>query len=431
MATTGPGKHRHLANGKWTTDKDPDHVHTFTETAYPADKLTEAEVISLRALIAGGGTGTTPVPNPPPGPTPDITAPIISGVAITVTGQTSATVTLATNEASTVRLRYGTSTAYGTTTAYTASGTSHSFSLTGLDPITTYHLVAEALDAAGNLGLSGDRTFTTAAPLGSPTPVTSVAALITALQNSTIREIVLANGTYSMGYQDINGALSPGYIRTAATSVVVRAETDGGVTLDLGGSGSPHIMFRGGAAYQEWRGFKFANSHPGDNGVVMFGEGNGTAVHHLTLRNIEFLSSISAGPGPNGNYQNGQGLYFSWATGGNHDILVDGFVSAAALWSQVHVYHDSPSTGSNITVRNATWTLARQTHAQMGIVAWSTTMSGYLFEDIAVSGANEYGFRHAAGGTMTLRRVTTTNSGVAGFYSSLGTYPTVTGLTFA
>lgn len=256
--------------------------------------------------------------------------------------------------------------------------------------------------------------------------------MLSALRDTSIREIVVANGSYSTSWMDINASTYPAYARTAANSVVVRAETDGGVTFDLGGSSSPHILFRDGASYQEWRGFRFGNSHPSDNGVIMFGEGIGIPSHHLTLRNIEFLPSISTGPGPNGNYQNGQGIYFSRAgSGGNHDILIDGFVSSAALWSQIHVYHDElDGPGHDITVRNATLNLGRQSHAQMGIVAWSTKMRNFLFENITVNGANEYGVRHAAGGTMTLRNVTTNNSGAKGFYSSLGSYPTVSGVTF-
>jgi hypothetical protein len=230
---------------------------------------------------------------------------------------------------------------------------------------------------------------------------------------------------------DINASAHPGFARTPANAVLVRAETDGGVTFDLGGSSSPHMIFRNGAAYQEWRGFKFGNSHPSNGGVIHFGDGDGPASHHLTLRNIEFLPSIVAGPGPNGNYQNGQGIYFSWAptaTGGNHDILIDGFACNAELWSCIHAYHDeSGSVGHDITIRNSTIGADNT----MGIVLWAATIHDWLIEDVTITGANEYGVRHAAGGTgITFRHVTTTGSGSRGFYSSLGSYPNVSGLTF-
>jgi hypothetical protein len=260
---------------------------------------------------------------------------------------------------------------------------------------------------------------------GSSVTVSSISELLSALANTGISQITLANGVYSTSPLIIDGAAHPNYIRTAATSVLVRAETTGGVTLDFGGSGIAQ-WFRGGAAYQEWRGFKYANVLPGDNGVIEFGEGNGVPVHHITLRNIEFLSSIVRQTSINS-----QGIYFSWAnlaSGGNHDILVDGFVSNADLWSAVHVYHDDLGhVGHHITVKNATV----GTNHTMGIVLWSHTIHDYLFEDINVVGANEYGVRHAIGGTgLTLRRVTTTGSGVSGFYSGVGTYPNVPGMAF-
>ena len=261
--------------------------------------------------------------------------------------------------------------------------------------------------------------------------VSSVAALLAALRDRSIREIVVANGTYTTNWLDINGSAYAGYARTAANAVVVRAETDGGVTFDLGGSGSPHILFRNGASYQEWRGFNFGNSHPSNNGVIHFGDGPGPASHHLTLRNIELLPSITVGPGPNGNYMNGQGVYFSWApssTGGNHDIVIDGLACNARLWSCIHAYHDDMgAVGHDITIRHVTI----GTNNTMGIVLWSGTIHDWLIEDVTIDGANEYGIRHAVGGTgITFRRVTTTGSGSSGFFSSLGGFPNVPGLSF-
>jgi hypothetical protein len=415
--------HRHKDSRlKWTTtDAEPEIPH-------PADVLTAAEVDGLKALLAaaGGGGGVTPVPNDPPPPTPDITAPTVSNVVISGVTSTGATISWTTSEAATGIVEYGESIAYGSQTAATASGTLHSRTLSGLVAGSTYHFRIRATDTAGNLRLDQDRTFsTTAVPVsGGSVMVSSISALLNARKLLTVSEVILVNGTYSMTWLDL------GLVRTQAAPVLIRAETDGGVTLDLGGSSSPHLLFRNGLAYEEWRGFKFANSHPSDNGVIMFGEGNGTAVHHLTLRNIEFLSSITTGPGPNGNYTNGQGLYFSWSTTGNHDILVDGFVSNAELWAPIHIYHDEQAgPGHDITIRNATINCSGS-HGQMGIVAWSAEITGYLFEDIDIAGANEYGVRHNSGGTMTFRRVTTTGSGVAGFYSNIGSYPSVSGITF-
>jgi hypothetical protein len=65
---------------------------------------------------------------------------------------TSATVTWVTNEAATTQVQYGTTTAYGATTALNGSLlTTHSQALTGLSAATTYYYRVLSRDAAGNL----------------------------------------------------------------------------------------------------------------------------------------------------------------------------------------------------------------------------------------------------------------------------------------
>jgi hypothetical protein len=437
---TGSNSHSHpvKVGGKTYTTGSIGHQHT--ETPKPADSFTAAEVTALKALLVagGGGGGTAPLPpNDPPPPTPDIIAPTVSNLTLSSVTSSGVTVACNTDEAATVRFEYGlTSSSTTALTTATTSGTSHLKTITGLLAGSDHRIRALATDTAGNLRQDSWRTFRTIAspaPVGGVSNVSSWSALLTALANPTNREIILADGTYSISQTMIDGAVTPGFIRTASTSVVVRAATDGGVTLDLGGSGGMHLWIRNGIAYQEWRGFKFGNSHPGNNGVVGLGEGNGTPLHHVTLRNIELLSSITAGPGPNGNYINGQGIYFTWANGGgNHDLLLDGFISNAELWAPIHIYHDEgDGPGDNNIIRNATINCVGA-HGQNGIVAWSGKLTNWLFEDIDINGANEFGFRHRNTGssTMTLRRVVTTASGVQGFFSEAGSYPSVPGVTF-
>jgi len=105
--------------------------------------------------------------------TPDITAPVFSNVAAVVINPTSATITWTTNENSDSQVEYGTTQAYGqSTTLNPALVTSHSQGLSGLNPGTQYHYRVKSKDAAGNLAMSGDSTFT-AAPDTSPPTVTS------------------------------------------------------------------------------------------------------------------------------------------------------------------------------------------------------------------------------------------------------------------
>ena len=95
----------------------------------------------------------------------DTTPPTISAVTAINVSATLATVQWATNEGATSQVEYGTTTAYGTTSALdSALVTSHSVGLVGLAGSTTYHYRVISKDAAGNTATSGDYTFTTPAP---------------------------------------------------------------------------------------------------------------------------------------------------------------------------------------------------------------------------------------------------------------------------
>ena len=67
-----------------------------------------------------------------------------------------------TDEPATAQLEYGLTPSYGNVLALNTSGTSHRASLNGLIRDTVYHYRINARDAAGNLVVSPDRTFSTA-----------------------------------------------------------------------------------------------------------------------------------------------------------------------------------------------------------------------------------------------------------------------------
>ena len=73
-----------------------------------------------------------------------ITNPTISNIQVGSITSTSAVVTCTTDIAAVVRVNYGPTTAYGLATADGASGTSHSRTLSGLTPNTTYHYQVRA-----------------------------------------------------------------------------------------------------------------------------------------------------------------------------------------------------------------------------------------------------------------------------------------------
>ena len=102
----------------------------------------------------------------------DTTPPVISGVSASSVTTTSATIGWSTNETSDSQVEYGTTTAYGSSTGLNAAlVTSHSAFVSGLTASTLYHYRAKSRDAAGNLAVSGDFTFTTtSAPPPPPDP---------------------------------------------------------------------------------------------------------------------------------------------------------------------------------------------------------------------------------------------------------------------
>jgi len=105
----------------------------------------------------------------------DTTPPVISAVTSTSVSSSGATITWTTNEASDSQVDYGTTTAYGSSTALNASAvTAHSALLSGLSANTIYHYRVRSRDAAGNLALSADFTFTTQTAADTTPPTVSM-----------------------------------------------------------------------------------------------------------------------------------------------------------------------------------------------------------------------------------------------------------------
>ena len=110
--------------------------------------------IIIACLFVGGGiyyfANQTETPSQPIS-TADITPPSIQSGPTSSTTETDATITWETDEATTGKVEYGTSEAYGLTAPLdTNLSTSHSVALTGLDPGTTYYFNVISKDAAGN-----------------------------------------------------------------------------------------------------------------------------------------------------------------------------------------------------------------------------------------------------------------------------------------
>ncbi|OGG38786.1 hypothetical protein A2127_01355 [Candidatus Jorgensenbacteria bacterium GWC1_48_12] len=126
-------------------------------------------VSSAETPYAIFGSEPAPAPTPPAGggggggaATTDTTAPSISAINAVV-GDTTATITWQTNEASISWLVYGKTTTYGEEVKITTYVASHSVTLNDLSPATTYHYQIKSKDATGNTASYTDKTFVTLA----------------------------------------------------------------------------------------------------------------------------------------------------------------------------------------------------------------------------------------------------------------------------
>jgi len=277
-------------------------------------------------------------------------------------------------------------------------------------------------------------TPTPASTASQPVRVTSIPALLSALDDNAVTEIVVADGTYrvSPAASQASDSLWIGARFADRThSVIVRAETPGGVTFD--GGGTTHfgcISFQEGAHDQVWDGFRCAGGQATATGVVMFGGYAGAAApHHITLRRLTIDSSCTARPTAAGG-DHDQGIYLSKAIGGPHDLLfedvnVDG---QGGLASAFHFHHsDSANRNAwNVTVRRLT-----VSGTQQAVILWDSTLKNITFETANISGALRYAVRHEAPGAtgIVYAKITSTGSGAGtGFYSSQGDSPA--GVTF-
>ena len=114
--------------------------------------------------------GSPVVPEDPSGP--DVTAPVVSGVGVSVT-ESSAVVSWVTDEPADSVVSFGETAGYELGSE-SSSGlvTSHSVTLTGLDPDTVYHFGVSSTDGSGNTAVEPDATFTTSSVAGGGGPLT-------------------------------------------------------------------------------------------------------------------------------------------------------------------------------------------------------------------------------------------------------------------
>jgi hypothetical protein len=162
-----------------------------------------------------------------------------------------------------------------------------------------------------------------------------------------------------------------------------------------------------------------------ESGVIMFGGYAGSvATHHITLRDITIDRSVTSIE------PRGHAVYFSYAVGGPHDIVIDGLTvdnSLGGLKSALHFYHSDAANRNawNVTVRRM-----RVSGTDQAIIVWDPTLRNVTIDTATITNALRYAVRYESPGAtgMVLTNITSTGSGLgAGFFSSLG--PTPLGLT--
>ena len=161
-----------------------------TRSVFPA-------ATTIYTLTATNATGSVTAAATVTVSAPDTIPPVISGVASSTLTTSGATISFTTDEPSYHQVEYGPTTAYGTVTALDALlRTSHSQALSGLAAGNLYHYRVRASDAAGNVAMSGDFTFTT--PATPPQSSLAVGTVVSADGSDTV-----SAGPFNMGAGDL------------------------------------------------------------------------------------------------------------------------------------------------------------------------------------------------------------------------------------
>jgi hypothetical protein len=266
----------------------------------------------------------------------------------------------------------------------------------------------------------------TAAPApGSSVQVTSVPALLDALADNAVSEIVVTTGTYqvSAAADKAANSLWIGARYAGRTKpVTVRAETTGEVTFDGGGTTAfGGITFVEGAHHQTWQGFVFDNGTATDTGVIVFGGYAGlVAPHHITLRDV------TVGPSINPDGPSGSAVSFSWAVGGPHDLLLESLTvdnPTHSIEAALNFYHSDASNRNawNVTVRRL-----QVNGTQQAITLWDPTLRNITVDTATITNALRVAVRYESAGAsgITFANITSTGSGSGtGFRSSEGPSP--------
>jgi hypothetical protein len=325
---------------------------------------------------------------------PDTTPPVISGVTSSNMTSTAASVGWNTNEASDTQVDYGTSTSYGASTVLNSSNvTSHGVALSGLASGTLYHYRVRSRDAAGNLAVSGDFTFTTAAVV-LPGQLSLASATYTVVEGGgsiliTVTRTGGTGGAVSIGYATSDGTALAGGDYTATSGVLTFA--DGETQKTFG------IPIVDDAVSENAETFNLTLSNP--TGGATLGA-QSTAI--VTIQDDDVSVPPVVNPLANNIAYDADGnlimAYFDAATNTLKYAVRDG----SGAWSSIQVVDSTPGAGTFLS-------LAMDPSGQAGIAYYDATNA-------------DLKYAHFNGSTWDVRTVDSTNT--TGYYPSLQYGPT-------
>ena len=164
----------------------------------------------------------------------DTTAPTVTNRTATNITANSATITWTTNEVADSQVDYGLTTSYGSTTPLDSNLVlSHSVPISGLNSSTPYHYRVRSRDAAGNLTVSADSTFTTVSTPDTIPPDTTIVSSPANPSNSSSAAFTFSGTDSGSGFGSFECKLDGGTFGVCTSPKSYTSLSDGSHTFQV------------------------------------------------------------------------------------------------------------------------------------------------------------------------------------------------------
>ena len=381
--------------------------------------------------------------------------PTISAVTASSVAASSDIITWTTSSLSDSQVEYGATSLYGSITVRdTVPVTAHSMALIELTPATTYHFRVDSRDAAGNLSLSADSTFTTPATGPGNTFYADKTNCSDAFPGTAAQPwcslghasgvllpgdtLIVRPGVYNesvtppsgsttayITYQGLPGAILDGNgtavngqafnIGTQSYLIIMGFEIrnylnprPAGNSVDLYGT-AHHIQLSNLTVHDNWNGIIMSNdaNQITINDCLVFnsryGVGFENTVHDVFISRVTSHSNKETYIGPVSSYGNGDG--FSDDLGTSHlfirdsvayDNLDGGFDIKAVVFECTNcISHDNIKYGFRLWDAGGPYTLINSLSYGNGwypVQTLATSANTYLYNSTFISGNGDFGY---------------------------------------